>query len=203
MYTVQAKYIWTQRGWSTCRLQEKVLEGLQELAHPYHAPTAEQCKEAADCEVCHGAGGVPGVVCAYCRLDATVLRWETKLFCLEARAKKSGVLVSEEEAFEEYARPMSRAAREGGPEEPLGGSTRTVGTVHMTRRDNEHQIMLVALRDRLRGRVEGHTRYASLQHSPYIFLMLRSHQSQRLESVRSETATMRAKCAILASTINS
>jgi hypothetical protein len=155
---------------STCRLKEKVLEGLQNLAHPYHAPTAEQCKAAADCDTCHGANGVPGVVCDYCRLHAIMLKWETKLFTLEARAKKFGVLVSEEEAFEEYVRSVSGTVQSEEPDGPLGGSTRTTGSstsfVRMTHRDNEHQVMLTALRDKLRGRNAGTGRFVTRVCSP-------------------------------------
>lgn len=141
-----------------CRVQAQVLEGLQALTQPYHAPTAEQCRAAADCATCHGAAGVPGVTCGNCRLFDTVLRWETKLHMLWAKPKGGGGAVSEAEAFAEYRKTQvagGRANGEGaaaatGAQRSAAAAGTNSARVH--RRDNEHQLLLVALRDLLKSR---------------------------------------------------
>ena len=85
-----------------CRLQHRVLDGLQELSRPYHKPTPEQCQTAATCARCHGLDGIAGVLCHFCKVDEVVTRWEVKLFMLIARTKQVGAYVSEEEAIQAY-----------------------------------------------------------------------------------------------------
>lgn len=69
-----------------CRLQCKVLHGLEQVSQPYHAPTPAQCEAAGTCYTCHGDAGIPGVTCQHCKLDRAVTKWETKLFMLVVRA---------------------------------------------------------------------------------------------------------------------
>lgn len=99
-------------------------------------------------------------MCGNCKLFDAVLRWETKLFMLWAKPKGGGGAVSDAEAFTEYRKTQvagGRANGEGAAAPVAAGAQRSAaaagtGAVRLHRRDNEHQLLLVALRDLLKGK---------------------------------------------------
>lgn len=112
-------------------------------------PPAELYERAGACEQCHGADGVPGVVCAHCQLETQAVRWEAALFRFSARPLRAGVMVSEAEALEVYRQELMSG---GGPDAGGGAGAApayrkqtTIASVAMTHQDNEHDVLLQAM----------------------------------------------------------
>lgn len=126
-----------------------MLAEIERLEPICRKPPADLYERAGACEQCHGAEGVPGVVCAHCELESQAVRWEAALFRFSARPVKAGAMVSEDDALEVYRAELMGGGRQGGAA-PAQRTKTAIASVAMTHLDNEHSLLLQALVSLLR-----------------------------------------------------
>ena len=127
-----------------------MLAEIERLDPVCRSPPKDLCERAGACEQCHGAAGMPGVVCAHCMLERRVIRWEALLFRFSARALKAGAMISEDQALEVYRQELMNGGPEGGGAAPAQRAKTGIASVSMTHQDNEHHVLLQAVVQLLR-----------------------------------------------------
>ncbi|KAG1676131.1 hypothetical protein FOA52_004971 [Chlamydomonas sp. UWO 241] len=74
------------------------LKELDAMARRCTSPSKATVEQAATCGRCRAEMGIPGRVCAHCRLDEQLLQWEVRAFRLYAMAGAAGGVVSADAA---------------------------------------------------------------------------------------------------------